>query len=151
MNKLSRKLLIATACLVGALAWTSAIAEEESAPNQAVAIVVHDGTNVDDVSLDQLRRIFLAEQQFWPDRSRITLLVRAPGAYEREFVLERIPERAAVLELGCGYGRVLEPLLARSGSLMGIDTSRQSLAMASESLGHQPHLHLVAMDAAAAA
>ena len=37
-----------------------------------------------------MRRIFLAEQQFWPDRSRITLLVRAPGAYEREFVLKRI-------------------------------------------------------------
>jgi hypothetical protein len=90
MNTVSRKLLIATACLVGTLAWAPAIADEEPAPNQSVAIVVHEGTNVDDVSLDQLRRIFLAEQQFWPDRSRITLLVRAPGAYEREFVLERI-------------------------------------------------------------
>lgn len=90
MNTVSRKLLIATACLVGTLAWAPAIAEEESGRNQAVAIVVHEATNVDDISLDQLRRIFLAEQQFWPDRSRITLLVRAPGAYEREFVLERI-------------------------------------------------------------
>jgi hypothetical protein len=76
--------------VAGALVWAPAKADQASAGNQAVAIVVHDGTNVDDVSLDQLRRIFLAEQQFWPDRSRITLLVRAPGAYEREFVLERI-------------------------------------------------------------
>jgi hypothetical protein len=76
--------------VAGALVWAPAKADQASAGNQAVAIVVHDGTNVNDVSLDQLRRIFLAEQQFWPDRSRITLLVRAPGAYEREFVLERI-------------------------------------------------------------
>jgi len=90
MNTASRKLRLAAACLVGTLAWAPAIADEPSARNQAIAIVVHDGTHIDDVSIDQLRRIFLAEQQFWPDRSRITLLVRAPGAYEREFVLERI-------------------------------------------------------------
>ena len=90
MNTASRKLRLAAACLVGTLAWASAIADEPSARNQAIAIVVHDGTHIDDISLDQLRRIFLAEQQFWSDRSRITLLVRAPGAYEREFVLERI-------------------------------------------------------------
>lgn len=90
MNAASRKFRLVTACLVGTLAWASAVADEQSGRNQAVAIVVHDGTHIDDISLDQLRRIFLAEQQFWPDRSRITLLVRAPGAYEREFVLERI-------------------------------------------------------------
>lgn len=90
MNAASRKIRLVTACLVGTLAWASAVADEQSGRNQAVAIVVHDGTHIDDISLDQLRRIFLAEQQFWPDRSRITLLVRAPGAYEREFVLERI-------------------------------------------------------------
>lgn len=90
MNAASRKFRLATACLVSTLAWASAVADEQSGRNQAVAIVVHDGTHIDDISLDQLRRIFLAEQQFWSDRSRITLLVRAPGAYEREFVLERI-------------------------------------------------------------
>lgn len=90
MNAASRKIRLVTACLVGTLAWASAVADEQSGRNQAVAIVVHDGTHIDDISLDQLRRIFLAEQQFWPDRSRITLLVRAPGAYERDFVLERI-------------------------------------------------------------
>jgi hypothetical protein len=90
VSALHRPILFFALCVPGVLAWAPAIADEEPAPNQSVAIVVHEGTNVDDVSLDQLRRIFLAEQQFWPDRSRITLLVRAPGAYEREFVLERI-------------------------------------------------------------
>jgi hypothetical protein len=55
-----------------------------------IAIVVHKSTGVDDLSLDDLRSIFLADQQFWPDRTRITLLVRAPQSDERDFVLNRI-------------------------------------------------------------
>ena len=55
-----------------------------------VAIVVHAQTPVDNLTFTQLRNIFLGEQQFWPDHSRITLLVRAPQAAERKFVLDRI-------------------------------------------------------------
>ncbi len=55
-----------------------------------VAIVVHPSTPVQNMSMDQLRRVFQAEQQFWSDGSRITLLVRAPVAYERDVVLNRI-------------------------------------------------------------
>ncbi len=55
-----------------------------------VAIVVNRETQVRDLSLEQLRRVFLADQQFWADGSRITLLVRAPQAYERDVVLNRI-------------------------------------------------------------
>ena len=60
------------------------------AEQPAVAIVVHPDVQVTDLSTDQLRRIFLADQQFWPDRSRIVLLVRAPEAIERKMVLDRI-------------------------------------------------------------
>ena len=56
----------------------------------AVAIVVHPDVRIAELSMDQLRRIFLAEQQFWADNSRITLLVSAPGALERDLVLDRI-------------------------------------------------------------
>ncbi len=56
----------------------------------SVAIVVHSDVDIDELSMDRLRRIFLAEQQYWPDNSRIVLLVRAPAAYERTVVLERI-------------------------------------------------------------
>ena len=55
-----------------------------------VAIVVHPGTPIDDISFAQLRRIFLGEQQYWAGNARITLLVRAPESFEREFVLDRI-------------------------------------------------------------
>ncbi len=55
-----------------------------------LAIVVHKDTNVDNLSLTALRNIFLANQQFWPNRSRIILLVRAPQSDERDFVLNTI-------------------------------------------------------------
>jgi ABC-type phosphate transport system substrate-binding protein len=56
----------------------------------AVAIVVNPSTAVDDLSLLELRNVFLGERQFWGDGSRIVLLVRAPVAYERDVVLNRI-------------------------------------------------------------
>lgn len=57
---------------------------------QAVAIAVHPNVKATNVSFDELQRIFKAEQQFWPDGSRITLLMRAPVAMERNVVLNRI-------------------------------------------------------------
>jgi hypothetical protein len=78
-------------CLIALLVGTAPVnADDAPAESSAVAITVHVGTDIAELSLAQLRRIFLAEQQFWPDRSRITLLVRAPGAVERELVLDRI-------------------------------------------------------------
>ncbi len=57
---------------------------------EAVAIIVHPQVAEDDLSLDDLKRIFLAEQQHWGDNSRITLFVRAPSAPERDLVLSEI-------------------------------------------------------------
>lgn len=57
---------------------------------QAVAIVAHPDTSVEDLSFLELRKIFLGEQQFWGDGRRIILLVRAPVARERDVVLNRI-------------------------------------------------------------
>lgn len=68
----------------------SSYGERTGLDDQPVAIVVHPDTDVDDLTMEELREIFLAEQLYWPDRSRIVLLVRAPAAYERSFVLDRI-------------------------------------------------------------
>ena len=65
-------------------------AVEAQTATEAVAIVVHPQVPIDDLSLAQLKSIFLAEQQHWPDRSRITLLVRAPQAPERDLVLNEV-------------------------------------------------------------
>ena len=58
--------------------------------DEAVAIVVHPDTDVDDLSFRELRSIFRGERQFWEDGRRVTLLMRAPVAAERELVLDRI-------------------------------------------------------------
>lgn len=84
------KLAALAACLgTMLLAPLSATAQDEAGSN-AIAIVVHKDTGVQNLSLEELRNIFLANQQFWADRTRIILLVRAPKSEERDFVLNRI-------------------------------------------------------------
>lgn len=55
-----------------------------------IAIVVHPGVAVSNLTMAQLRRIFLADQQFWPDNSRVTLLLGAPNTVESGLVRDRI-------------------------------------------------------------
>jgi 2-polyprenyl-6-hydroxyphenyl methylase/3-demethylubiquinone-9 3-methyltransferase len=74
--------------------------------------------------------------------------VKAYLEAETAFVLERISPSMLVLELGCGYGRVLKRLVPRAGTVVGIDTSLASLLMAREDLSKTPSCHLAAMDAA---
>ena len=70
-------------------AVTPALAET-TLDQTGLAIVVHKASPVDDLSMSELRNVFLANQQFWPDRSRITLLIRAPQSDERDYVLDTI-------------------------------------------------------------
>jgi len=46
---------------------------------------------------------------------------------EIEHVLAVIKPSDAVLELGCGYGRVIGRLLGKARKVVGIDTSKASL------------------------
>ena len=81
--------LLLWVCLV--FSTQSAFAEPEiTISKEGLAIVVHKDTSVDNLSMNELRNIFLANQQFWPNRSRIILLVRAPQSDERDFVLDSI-------------------------------------------------------------
>lgn len=52
---------------------------------------------------------------------------------EIRFVKERIKPDDLVLELGCSYGRVLVKLAEKTGKIIGIDTSLDSLYMAKKS------------------
>ena len=76
--------------LIIALLLAAPHAAHAQSPRTSVAIVVHPETPIENISLAQLRRIFLGEQQYWQGNARITLLVRAPESLEREFVLDRI-------------------------------------------------------------
>jgi len=66
---------------------------------------------------------------------------------EIEFLLERIKPSDLVLELGCGYGRVLQKLVEKTKTVVGIDTSYASLNLAREIFYRTPSCHLFAMDA----
>ena len=66
---------------------------------------------------------------------------------ESAHVLERIGTGARVLELGCGYGRVLPRLMTQAGMVVGIDTSLTSLMMGKRQLSGSSDCGLVCMDA----
>jgi hypothetical protein len=55
-----------------------------------VAVVVRPDSPVDDLTLSQTRKLLLGDQQFWNSKLRVTLLLRAPAARERDVVLRVI-------------------------------------------------------------
>jgi ABC-type phosphate transport system substrate-binding protein len=76
-------MLAAALCALG-LAGAPPVAEGD------IAIVVRPDVPVDNLSFAELRRLMLGDRQFWSSNLKVTLLVRAPGAREREVVLKTI-------------------------------------------------------------
>lgn len=64
--------------------------EAESTAEQSLAIIVNQSNPVDNVSLQELRTIFLGERSHWPNGRRITLVMLEPGQPERKAVLRII-------------------------------------------------------------
>ncbi len=62
-------------------------------------------------------------------------------------VLEFIQPGHRVIELGCGYGRVLPALSSQAVLTVGIDNSLSSLLAALDTISGIPHCRLAAMDA----
>ena len=81
--------VLSAVLLIGGVPATPALAETPL-EQTGLAIVVPKTSPVEDLSMAELRNVFLANQQFWPDRSRITLLIRAPQSDERDYVLNTI-------------------------------------------------------------
>lgn len=55
-----------------------------------IAVIVHKQVPVEGLSLQELRRIFLGERQFWARELPITLLTPPRGTPERKVLLEKI-------------------------------------------------------------
>ena len=68
---------------------------------------------------------------------------------EIQHVMNKISPSDVVLELGCGYGRVLEKLAYRAKRVVGIDTSRSNLMFAKKRLGRIANCYLFQMNAVA--
>jgi len=91
----------------------------------------------DKLSAIQLRKCY----QIAPPRVRQYLNA------EIQYVLDKIKPSDTVLELGCGYGRVLESLCKKAKEVVGIDISKSSLELAKDLLKKHANCQLFQMDA----
>ena len=91
----------------------------------------------DSLSAERLRRCYETAPP------RVARYLKAEIAH----VLARIKPSDAVLELGCGYGRVLGGLLGKTRKVVGIDTSKASLNQAKKDLRDHSNLALAQMNA----
>lgn len=66
---------------------------------------------------------------------------------EVDYVIDRIKPGDTVLELGCGYGRILPDLAGNAAMVVGIDTSLESLRFGLERLGTIEDYPLLNMNA----
>ena len=55
-----------------------------------LAVVVNPDAPVTDLSLAEVRRVFLGQRQYWSSKLPVVLLIRAPEARERDVVLRVI-------------------------------------------------------------
>ena len=91
----------------------------------------------DKLSADRLRQCY----EIAPPRVKQYLQA------EIDHVLEHVRPGTSIVELGCGYGRVLRALAKHVETAVGIDTSLGSLVMARDSLRDYDNCHLLQTDA----
>ena len=93
MNHMTRLLKHHGIFVALALLWLLSIhnfSSAQSAHETDIAVVVNDETPVTDLSLAEVRRVFLGERQYWNAKLPVVLLIRAPVARERDVVLRVI-------------------------------------------------------------
>lgn len=61
-----------------------------SVADDTIAIIVNQTNSIDDLSLKELRTVFLGERSHWPNGRRITLVMMDPGLSERRAVLRDV-------------------------------------------------------------
>lgn len=65
-------------------------AVQANAADQNLAIIVNQSNTIDDITLKELRTVFLGERSHWPNGRRITLVMMDSGEPERKAVLRDI-------------------------------------------------------------
>lgn len=61
------------------------------------------------------------DEQVAPDGSPVALYLAMPPHDALELVTEQVPPGGSVLDLGCGVGRLANPLAARGATVVGVD------------------------------
>jgi len=66
---------------------------------------------------------------------------------EIDFIRSRLRKSDRLLELGCGYGRILQPLMNSLAEAVGVDVAVESLRLGRSWALSQGRCHFIAMDA----
>jgi ABC-type phosphate transport system substrate-binding protein len=72
------------------LAVVCAIALAQRSRYVDIAVVVHPDTPINNLSMADVRKVFLGDRQYWSANVPVVLLIRAPVARERDVVLKMI-------------------------------------------------------------
>ena len=83
--KAFRITLIIVLILGSLIGWTAPAGSD-------IAVVVNRDVPIDNLSFSELRKILLGDRQYWSSDLRVTLLIRAPAAREREVILRNVLE-----------------------------------------------------------
>jgi ABC-type phosphate transport system substrate-binding protein len=79
------------------LAWAATATAPQAALEPAyvrLAVIVHGEVPADDLSLAELRKIFLGDRQFWEGDLRVVVLVPPTGSNERAALLGKVYEKS---------------------------------------------------------
>ncbi len=92
------------------------------------------------------------EEKLYAERLKFCYDIAPPRAQqylqaEIDYVRQFLKPTDQLLELGCGYGRILEQLAPHVASAVGIDTSVDSIKLAREQLHHLSNCQFHEMDA----
>ena len=83
------QLRFALALLAGAFLLVF-LTSSAAAADGDIAVVVHPGVPVSGLTFAEVRKLLLGDRQYWTPDLRVTLVMRAPVAREREIVLRTI-------------------------------------------------------------
>lgn len=79
--------ILATAALIEPLQESRVHAAR---PKESLAIIVNRANPIENLSLAELRAMFLGERSHWPNGRRITLVMMEPGQLERDTVVRDV-------------------------------------------------------------
>jgi ABC-type phosphate transport system substrate-binding protein len=83
--------IIVVILMTAALVEPTAQSRVQAAPSkQGLAIIVNRENSIDNLSMTDLRSMFLGERSHWPNGRRITLVMMEPGQPERETLLRDV-------------------------------------------------------------
>src|SRR6516164_8641183 len=91
------KAMIRYPAIVGVILLTAALIEplpdsrvEAARPKESLAIIVNRDNPVENLSMTELRTVFLGERSHWSNGRRITLVMMEPGQPERESIVRDV-------------------------------------------------------------